>query len=458
MTVDQGGKTGTLVNFFGRSASMATGAVRIALKYGTTILPIFFTRLGGPYVKLFIDKPFEVKKTGDRERDIRENLQELMYIYEKYIATYPEEYLWTYKVWKYGLERKILILSDAKTGHLRQSQAVADIAQESLREKGFDVKIETVEVKFRNKFSSALLKFSSCLSGKYNCQGCLICLKRLLDLKSYNAIIGQKPDIIISCGSSVAVVNYLLSRENLSKSMVLMKPSVLSIRKFNLVIVPKHDNPPKRKNVIVTEGALNLINEEYLREQTDKLIKVQGLGFKVQGFYIGLLIGGDAKNFHLQENVISGVIKQVKSACEKLGADILVTTSRRTAARVEGIIKKEFKDYARCKLLVIANEKNIPEAIGGILGLSQIIITSPESISMISEAVNSKKYVLVFKTGMLNKKHARFLNNFSKSKYICLTENISDLSKNIEDIWVSKPQIHTLSDNILIKEAIGRVL
>ncbi len=458
MTVDQGGKAGTLVNFFGRSASMATGAVRIGLKYDTTILPVFFTRLAGPYVKLFIDKPFEVKKTGGLQRDIRENLQELMYIYEKYIATYPQEYLWSYKIWKYGLDRNILILSDAKTGHLRQSQAVADIISGYFKEKGFETKLEIEEVNFRNKFSKILLKFSSCLSGKFNCQGCLACLRKFLDAKTYNSLIEKKPNVIISCGSSLAAVNFLLSRENLAKSIVLMKPQLLSTGRFNLVIMPAHDNPPRRKNIAVTEGALNLINEEYLKEQTDKLIQASGFRLQASGSYIGLLIGGDTKTFRLEKDTILEVIKQVKSACEKLGADILVTTSRRTTCEVEKIIKAEFKDYSRCKLLVIANEKNIPQALGAILSLSQIIITTPESISMISEAVNSKKHVLVFKAGNLGKKHSRFLNLFSKNKYIRLIENVYDLSGNIEDIWLNKPQIKTLSDNFLIKEAIGRIL
>ncbi|MCX5693990.1 MAG: hypothetical protein NT014_02470 [Candidatus Omnitrophica bacterium] len=41
MTVDQGGKKGQLVNFFGKEASMSTGAVKMALKYDCAIIPVF---------------------------------------------------------------------------------------------------------------------------------------------------------------------------------------------------------------------------------------------------------------------------------------------------------------------------------------------------------------------------------------------------------------------------------
>ncbi len=173
---------------------------------------------------------------------------------------------------------------------------------------------------------------------------------------------------------------------------------------------------------------------------------------------IGLLIGGDTKDFHLDKDTVSEVIKQIKSASEKLEADILVTTSRRTSREVEVKLKEELKDYPRCKLLIIANEKNIPEAVGGILGLSQIVISSSESISMISEAVNSRKYVLVFKSAGLNSRHRRFLDHFAKNKYIYLVEGPHDLSAKIEDIWLNRPAIHSLSDNLLISEAIKKIL
>jgi KDO2-lipid IV(A) lauroyltransferase len=457
ITADQGGKTGVLVNFFGKDASMASGAVKLALKYNSAIIPVFYTRIKGPYIKIIIEPPFEIRKSENSKDDIQDNVQRLIHIFQKHITRYPKEYLWSYKIWKYTDEKKILILSDGITGHLRQSQAVADIISDYFKEKGIKPEIDTVEVRFNNRLRRYALLFSSCLAGKYNCQGCLWCLRKFLQKDIYKSLISIKPDIIISCGSSLTPVNYVLSRESLAKSIVIMRPSILSTSRFHLVIMPRHDNPPKRKNVAVTEGALNLINEQYLKGQTEKLIQTQGSRLKTQGRYIGLLIGGNTKSFSLSGKIISEVIKQIKSVSERLNADILVTTSRRTSFAIEEIVKEEFSKYQRCKLLIIANEKNLPQALGGVLGLSEIVISTPESISMISEAVNSKKYVLVFKAQGLDKKHRRFLDNFAKSKYIYLVEPFN-LSKEIENIWLNKPPIYILRDNLLVSEAIKRIL
>lgn len=420
MTLDQGGKAGTLVKFFGKEASMASGAVKLALKYDAAILPVFYRRLKGPYIKLVIEPPFEIRKTGNEQEDIRDNLQRLVYIFEAYIAKYPAEYLWTYKVWKYGKERNILILSDGKTGHLRQSQAVANIIAAHLKEKGFRSITDTLEAESKSP-------------------------------------IRTKPDIIISCGSQVARLNYVLSRENLAKSVVIMRPSFLGIRRFDLAIIPEHDKAPKRKNVVVTEGALNLINDGYLKEQAARLMQSALSGKKISDLCIGLLIGGDSKRFRLKEDTVEEAVKQIKAVADKLNADILITTSRRTTGEIENLLKREFKDYSRCKLLVIANEKNIPEAVGGILSLSRIVIASPESISMICEAVSSKKYVFVFSESGLSSKHRRFLGYFSKNKYIYMA-GASNLSGLIEEAWQKNPAVMTLKDNYLIREAIKKIL
>jgi len=450
VTVDQGGRDGILVKFFGKDSSMATGALRLALKYDSVILPVYHTRINGPYAKVIIEPPFELKKTGGPDNDLRENLQRLMPIYERNILRYPREYMWSYKVWKYAQEKSILILSDGKAGHLRQSQAVAQLASRVLEEKGVKVNIETQEIKFKNGFSKCALAIGSLLSGKYSCQGCLICLKKSLEKNTYNSLIDKAPDLIISCGSSLGVINYLLSRENQARSVAVMRPGILGTRRFDLVIMPRHDNPPKRKNVLATEGALNLIDEEYLKSQALKL-RLGGTS------YIGLLIGGDSKYFTLNTDTVSEAIKQIKIISEKAGMDILVTTSRRTSKAVEDLVKAQLKDYPSTKLLVIANEKNIPEAVGGLLGLSSIVVSSAESISMISEAVSGNKYVFVFEADGLSKKHQRFLRNFAQNKYIYLTK-AGQLASRIDEILRDKPPVNTLKDRQLVSEAIKKIL
>ncbi len=450
MNLDQGGKSGMLVDFFGKSASMPTGAIRLALKYDATIIPAFYKRIRGPYVKVTLGEPLKIEKTGNINEDISINVKKAVRIFERYILLAPREYLWSYKIWKYSRQRNILILSDAKAGHLRQSQAMARMITASFKDRGLNAVIETREVKFKSRLSKAALLLSSFFSGRYTCQGCLLCLKYFLTKESYKSLIGLRPDIVISCGSSLAALNLILARDNLARSVVIMRPSLLGTKKFSLIAWPRHDRPPRRKNVVATEGALNLVDQEYLVSCAKNILTQTKIE---KNFVLGFLLGGDTKDSHLDANMLKETIRKIKGAIEKLGGEILVSTSRRTPAVIERIVKDEFLGFAPCRFLVIANEKNHPDAVGAILALSKIVVASSESISMVSEAASSGRYVVVFNTGLLNKRHRLFIEHLSKAGYI-YTSDADNLGKVIEDIWKNKPAVKTLQDNQRIREAV----
>lgn len=457
MTVDQGGKNGEIVKFFGKSASMSTGAVKLALRYGCAIIPVFYTRIKGSYTKVILDQVYTATKSGDAQKDLRDNLQRLTNIYEKYIKQYPYEYLWTYKIWKYGKEREILVLSDGKAGHLHQAESVAKLVNRKLASRGIKTTLSICEVKFRSRLARFIFNWMAVFSAKSQSYLCMRYLRHALADESWQGLINLKLDIVISAGDKLSAVNYILAKANQAKSIVLMCPANLSVKKFDLAIISQHDRPKKRKNVVVTEGALNLVDAEYLKERSMRL-QQSGL-FKGSLFNpcIGVLIGGNSKRFSISCQVIAELVSQIKQSAEELNVDILLTTSRRTSPEAEQVIKNEFENYPRCKLLIIANEKNHPDAVGGILGLSRIIISSPESISMISEAAMAEKYVVVFEASGLSKKHQRFLENYQNKRYIYLKQT-KELANLIKDIWQNKPKLNFPIDNLIVDKALDKIL
>lgn len=145
-----------------------------------------------------------------------------------------------------------------------------------------------------------------------------------------------------------------------------MRPQWARSAKFDLVIIPQHDRPSRRENIISTLGALNLIDEDYLKEESEKLkLNIQG---QINKTTVGLLLGGDNKRYALTYRIVSEVVSGLKQVCLDLDWDMLASTSRRTPSDIEGLVKSELEGFDKCRLLVIANERNIPEAVGGILG------------------------------------------------------------------------------------------
>ena len=223
-----------------------------------------------------------------------------------------------------------------------------------------------------------------------------------------------------------------------------MKPPFLGLNRFDLIIVPEHDRVKAKDNVFSTRITPNLIDQKYLQEQTKALEnRVQSRKPR-----IGVLIGGDTTKYKITRGLMDKVVIQLKQAAENLNYQLLISTSRRTPETIEKLLKENFTDYSRCKLLVIANEKNIPEAVGGILGLSELIVVSGESISMISEAVSAEKYVLVFKPEKKVRtitKQDRFLERLEKDGILKIVQ-LDNLVSEIEEICKNKPYKKKIED------------
>ena len=374
----------------------------------------------------------------------------------------------------------VLILSDGKAGHLNQSKAVAKIIKQKrklgqgMRDSRVSAKI--VEVKFRNGFCRLLLNLSSIFSAPA-CRSCLLCLRFCLKKRSFRELMETPANIIVSAGSSLSSVNLFLSYKNSARNVVLMKPPFLGSGRFDLVIAPEHDRIKPRDNVLLTRIAPNLIDREYLQEQANILNtqyairlpagsphgeavgKAGNTQYETKGPTIGVFIGGDTAKYRLTYGLINNVISRLKEAADNLDCRLLISTSRRTPEIAERLLKENFADFPRCKLLLIANEKNIPEAVGGILGLSDIILVSGESISMVSEAVSAQKYTLVFnpqKRTRASTKQERFLQKLEKDGLLKVVQPDSLLSE-IKNLWKEKPCKKKIEDEELVYQGLAKI-
>jgi len=147
----------------------------------------------------------------------------------------------------------------------------------------------------------------------------------------------------------------------------------------------------------------------------------------------------------------------IKRPCSGIKRVFIDNDFTQDAPEVGSLLTEEFEGYARCELLVIANKKNFPSTIGGILGLSQLVVVSPESISMVSEAASSGKYIVVFKAANLGRRHNMFLNDLAVNRYIYISEP-DEISKTAQRLINERPAVKPLQDTVLVTEALKRIL
>lgn len=464
LVADQGGRDGQSVEFLGRTASMSTGAIRLAINQGAAVcLAEIFREQDGRHC-VVVDPPLELIKTnGSREDDVAANLQMVIKRFEEKILARPHEYMWFYKIWKYSPNANIVILDDGRTGHLRQSQALANLLVKALERKGKSGSCEIVKVRFKNEFLRRIGTVIVFLSQWISSFRSLGTLRFLLDRESVQQLTSRNADYIVSCGAAATGINFLAAPWQMAKSISILKPAVLPLKRFDLVVLPDHDAPKKiPENVAVTRAALNLIDSQYMAQQSQQLLNRYSHLKNSYRTRIGVLIGGNTKNVEFTESAIKMVIHQVKEVAMQINADILLTTSRRTPENIEQILWREFKKFDRCVLLISAANSNVPEAVGGILGLSDYLLVSGESISMVSEAVTSGKKTVVFNVStaridQYRNKYERFADVLNEQGYVMMTP-IKDIAKSLYSVISDKIYLKPLNDRDAVLKIVEQMI
>lgn len=429
-----GGREGTKVQFFGRKTTAPFGIFEIAERTNAAVLPCFMIRLdGGPHHQVFVEEIFPLAKTKDGNTDIPGSVQNYYHLLEKWIRKYPDQWFWMYKRWKHCFTKKVLILKDECAGHANQSESIErELKQLNQRLDGnYDFEFKSVHVQFKSMLHKKLFYVLAFFFLPF-AQGRLRFLRFFLTPDCAQTLEHQFADIIISAGSSLVPLNLLLKKENLAKSVVIMKPSFpYSPEWFDLSILPMHDQLKKASNSIVrTLIALNKV-EEGLLETAAKKFSGQILPKTTGRKRISIFIGGPSKSYDFNRDEFQKWIRELKICVEKQNYELLITTSRRTSHGISEIVKNEFSKHPMTKLLVIANEANIEGVTYGMLAHSDIAMITEDSVSMISEAVSAGKQVLVLQigNGKLPKKHNHFHELLEENKLIHLANASNFYSK-----------------------------
>ena len=89
------------VDFFGIPASTTSGLARIALRTDAAVVPGFLSwdNARRKY-RLRFEPAIELARTGDEEKDVRENTARFTKTIEDYVRAYPDQWLWVHKRWK----------------------------------------------------------------------------------------------------------------------------------------------------------------------------------------------------------------------------------------------------------------------------------------------------------------------------------------------------------------------
>ncbi len=457
---DQASRRGVWVDFFGRSAQFTTGPFEIAQLSGALVIPVFIHRRRGPQHRIVMETPFEVSAGPDRRAAVEQGIETFARLLQRHIERDPSQWLWAHKRWKHTPDRRVLVVSDGKLGHVKQSLAVV----QALKAQSARMHEQVCEVQYRSHFARIIaLGWAWLMPWGW---GANACVRLTLRPQSYRRLASSYADLIVSCGASTAPINRLLSRINRAKSIVIMNPAPLPLRRFDLAFIPLHDRVPNHRNVVRTYGALTMMTEDQLAAAHQQLRvehPVSSSKLHADRPGIAVLVGGDTDDYQLTTAFADSLIRQVLAACEDLDVACMVTTSRRTPPAVERLLAERLEGHPRCQLLLLASRDSLNGTLEGIVGWAQAIVVTGESISMVSEACASGRHVVVVEPPLRHASRAAcpkqrtYLRLLSQEGYVH-TQVVPQVGHTLRQLLAHPSASRRLDVAALIHDAVKRVL
>jgi len=290
---------------------------------------------------------------------------------------------------------KAIVLTDGKAGHENQSKAFA-------RALGLDFQL--VPVKFKSPFHKMLSYLFDRLG--IRTMGLLQGMDELLN--SPTPPLPHSPTII-GTGSGTFYAAKALARRLGARCGVVLYPRGYKLSTFDCILAPTFDNPAKLSNVV--EIPANLVaNDAEFYEKGVASFKERYQG--ATDNLVGVIVGGPNKCSSMTVEWMKSRLDEIFAANK--GAELVVTTSRRTPADVEALVDSYPWSY---KLIYSKDHFN---PIPAFVQLAKRLYVTAESTGMLSEACTfgSAEVIALDNLKPGPHKFRRFVENLRQEGYV----------------------------------------
>ncbi len=257
------------------------------------------------------------------------------------------------------------ILSDGRAGNDRQSQALAEALNLSVR------------------WMPATLRVPWSWVAPRIAAGGLAAV----DSEARAALLEQPAPVLIACGRRSALVNRLLKARWGEKvfAIQVLNPRIAPDH-FDLLVVPRHDHL-SGEHVLSVTGSLHQVGPAWLEQGRQ--------GFPALGQLPEprtlLLVGGPTRALPIRRAYIDTLISTLRHWHERDGGSLLISSSRRTPGWIVGRLREELQDIPGDRYWASSEDDN-PYA--GYLAWAQRIVVTPDSANMLTESAATAVPVL----------------------------------------------------------------
>lgn len=187
------------------------------------------------------------------------------------------------------------------------------------------------------------------------------------------------PGLVIGAGTRTHKYLVAAKRSYDCFSLVLMRPS-LPLSLFDAAVIPEHDSPPVKDNILVTVGVLNNVVPRDHRVQS-KAEQKRGL----------ILIGGESKHYVWDETAILQQLESVLASSDNIDEWVLGNSRRTPESFLTALKEKKIS-----KLKIVEHQNTDSSWLPLQMANSERIWVTPDSVSMVYEAITSGGATSIF--------------------------------------------------------------
>jgi mitochondrial fission protein ELM1 len=209
------------------------------------------------------------------------------------------------------------------------------------------------------------------------------------------------PDLVVSCGRRAAKAAIAVKRASGGRTLAVHIQNPLArLGEFDLVIAMRHD---------CIDGPNVMQIDTALHDVTPATLETAAQAWRERFSYLprpltGVLLGGSTRRHPFGADQARDLVVLLNGARE--GGGLAITPSRRTPDAVKQVLREAFADDPGVYLW----DDNGDNPYRAILALSDRLVATGDSVSMVSEAVASGHPTAVFDLGG-GARHARFIEN-----------------------------------------------